>query len=291
MGIAGAGNSGTVLAVLLAPPLAQAYGWHAVYGMTAIAMLVPLSVMAVFAKEPPDAEHQSFKEHIQCLWQAERLGLQPRLRHHLRGFHRALDLPADLLQPAVRGDPDPRPARLTMLAALMGSGIRIVGGYFADRIGGIPDPLGRAAGGGGLPAAPHNDAVAGPDDAAIHGVFRGAGGRPTAPCSSSCRLRWPNNTAVAGSMIVDDREIGALGGAIIPNAMGLSKQYTGSFATGFAFFAVLAAVVLVGLTDVAAPLDRGLDRTARPGAGPARGRRCGGPLRDRERAGVRLGRR
>ncbi len=57
MGIAGAGNSGTVLAVLFAPPLATAYGWKAVYGMAGLVMLIPLSVMIFFAKEPPDREH------------------------------------------------------------------------------------------------------------------------------------------------------------------------------------------------------------------------------------------
>jgi len=54
-------------------------------------------------------------------------------------------------------------------------------------------------------------------------------------------LRWPNNTAVAGSMI---GEIGALGGAILPNVMGLSKQYAGGFAPGFVIYAVFAAGVL-----------------------------------------------
>ena len=54
-------------------------------------------------------------------------------------------------------------------------------------------------------------------------------------------LRWPTNTAVAGSMI---GEIGALGGAILPNVMGLSKQYTGSFSLGFVGYAVFTAVVL-----------------------------------------------
>jgi NNP family nitrate/nitrite transporter-like MFS transporter len=57
-------------------------------------------------------------------------------------------------------------------------------------------------------------------------------------------LRWPANTAVASSMI---GEIGALGGAILPNAMGLSKQYTGGFATGFLFYAAFSALVLAGL--------------------------------------------
>src|SRR5215210_4653463 len=56
MGIAGAGNSGTVLAVLFAPPLANAYGWQAVYGIAAVCMLLPIGVMIALAKEPPDVE-------------------------------------------------------------------------------------------------------------------------------------------------------------------------------------------------------------------------------------------
>ena len=42
MGIAGAGNSGTVLAVLFAPPLAMRFGWQAVYGLAACTMLLPM---------------------------------------------------------------------------------------------------------------------------------------------------------------------------------------------------------------------------------------------------------
>ena len=55
MGIAGAGNSGTVLAVLFAPPLAQAYGWQTVYGLAAFTMLLPMAVMWFAAKEHPTA--------------------------------------------------------------------------------------------------------------------------------------------------------------------------------------------------------------------------------------------
>ena len=43
MGIAGAGNSGTVLAVLFAPPLAMKFGWTAVYGIAACTMLFCLA--------------------------------------------------------------------------------------------------------------------------------------------------------------------------------------------------------------------------------------------------------
>src|SRR6185436_15958954 len=54
-------------------------------------------------------------------------------------------------------------------------------------------------------------------------------------------LRWPAATAVAGSMI---GEIGALGGGLVPNAMGLSKQYLGAYTWGFVLFAALALVML-----------------------------------------------
>jgi NNP family nitrate/nitrite transporter-like MFS transporter len=60
-------------------------------------------------------------------------------------------------------------------------------------------------------------------------------------------LRWPLTTAVAGSMI---GEIGALGGGFIPNAMGLSKQYTGTFGWGFIAFALFALFVF-GILRVA----------------------------------------
>ena len=54
-------------------------------------------------------------------------------------------------------------------------------------------------------------------------------------------LRWPLTTAVAGGMI---GEIGALGGSILPNLLGYSKQHTGSFKGGFIVYAALAFCVL-----------------------------------------------
>jgi NNP family nitrate/nitrite transporter-like MFS transporter len=42
-------------------------------------------------------------------------------------------------------------------------------------------------------------------------------------------------------------EVGALGGAILPNAMGISRESFGTFAWGFLFYAVFSAVVLGSL--------------------------------------------
>jgi NNP family nitrate/nitrite transporter-like MFS transporter len=53
MGIAGAGNSGTVMATIAAPLLAQRVGWHGVFGLLTIPVLVTLVLFIVLVKEPP----------------------------------------------------------------------------------------------------------------------------------------------------------------------------------------------------------------------------------------------
>jgi len=54
MGIAGAGNSGTVLAALFAPRLAEAFGWHSVFGLAILPVLVTHGLYALLAKESPN---------------------------------------------------------------------------------------------------------------------------------------------------------------------------------------------------------------------------------------------
>lgn len=51
MGIAGAGNSGSVIATLFAPDLARSFGWHAVFGFALIPMSLVFVFFYFFAKE------------------------------------------------------------------------------------------------------------------------------------------------------------------------------------------------------------------------------------------------
>ncbi len=53
LGIAGAGNSGTVLATLFAPLLAKHYGWHAALGMLMAPVALVLLAFVTLSKEPP----------------------------------------------------------------------------------------------------------------------------------------------------------------------------------------------------------------------------------------------
>jgi NNP family nitrate/nitrite transporter-like MFS transporter len=45
-------------------------------------------------------------------------------------------------------------------------------------------------------------------------------------------------------------EIGALGGGILPNLLGQSKQHTGSYSMGFTIYAAFAVVILIMLRVV-----------------------------------------
>ena len=243
MGIAGAGNSGTVLAVLFAPPLATAYGWQTVYGLAALFMLLPIGVMIVLAKEPPDIEHQSLREHVACLFEKDGWAFSLIYVITFGGFiGLASFLPTYFYDQF--GVTKVQAGQLTMLSALMGSAVRVVGGYMSDRIGGINTLTGVL---GIVALTLVLCGMAGSSLTTTTLLFMvcfAALGAGNGALFQLVPLRWPLATAVAGSMI---GEIGALGGGFLPNAMGLSKQHSGSYFWGFLAFAVLAVGMLVML--------------------------------------------
>lgn len=239
MGIAGAGNSGTALAALFAPRLAMHFGWQKVYGFAALMMLLPLTVMILFAKEPPDIEHQTLRQHLSCLWEKDGwsfnliyiitfggfLGLSTFLPSFFYSQFHVTKVQA---------------GSLTVLATLTGSLTRVLGGWFADRIGGITTLsvvfLVVIAGLLGLTSTPSLTATT-----LLFMLCFAALGAGNGATFQLVPLRWPLTTAVAGGMI---GEIGALGGSILPNLLGQSKQHTGSFAAGFIGYAIFALCVL-----------------------------------------------
>ncbi|HZU09180.1 MAG TPA: MFS transporter [Pseudacidobacterium sp.] len=246
MGIAGAGNSGTAVAALLAPRLAQHFGWHNVYGFAALFMLLPLLVMIFMAKEPPDIEHQSLKEHLSCLWERDGwafnfiyiitfggfLGLATFLpSFYFKQFH------VSKVQAGT----------LTVFATLTGSGTRVLGGWLADRFGGINTLtivfLVAIAGLFGLTTSPSLAITT-----LLFMLCFAALGAGNGATFQLVPLRWPITTAVAGGMI---GEIGALGGSILPNLLGQAKQRTGSYSPGFLIYIGIACLVLIMMRLIA----------------------------------------
>ncbi len=241
MGLVGAGNVGTALSALLAPVLAQAYGWQTVYGIAALGLIVPILVMIVLAREPDDVDkHARFRDHIACLFEKDGWGFSIIYAITFGGFIGLITfLPSYYYDQF--GVTKVQAGQLTMLVAFMGAALRIFGGWISDHWGGI------------------NTLTAVLVIVALTLVLCGfAGGSLVATtlllmtCFAALGagngalfqlvpLRWPTTTAVASSMI---GEIGALGGALVPNAMGLSKQYLGTYMWGFMLFAVLTLLAL-----------------------------------------------
>ncbi len=245
MGIAGAGNSGTALASLFAPRLATHFGWQHVYGFAAGCMMLPLLVMIFFAKEPPDTEHMTLKEHLACLMEKDGWYFNLVYIITFGGFiGLATFLPTFYVSQFHMSKI--QAGTYTVFATLTGSATRVVGGYFADKIGGITTLsvvfLIAIAGLFGLMAAPSLVVTT-----AMFMLCFAALGAGNGATFQMVPLRWPLTTAVAGGMI---GEIGALGGSILPLALSQSKQHTGSYSLGFTGYAIFALVVLFVLRIV-----------------------------------------
>ena len=241
MGLVGAGNVGTAVSALLAPPLAHAFGWQAVYGFAAIGILIPMVVMIVFAKEPDDIDtHASFKDHVACLFEKDGWAFSLIYAVTFGGFiGLASFLPSYFFDQFHVSKVEA--GQLTMLAAFMGAAVRIFGGWLSDHWGGV-NTLTAV-----LVIVAITLVLCGLSTASLPMtvilliVCFAALGAGNGATFQLVPLRWPTTTAVAGSMI---GEIGALGGGFITNALGLSKQFTGSYASGFYAFAACTVLVL-----------------------------------------------
>ena len=242
MGLVGAGNVGTAVSALLAPPLAQAFGWQTVYGIAAIGVLVPILVMIIFAQEPPDLDkHASFKEHVACLFEKDGWAFSLIYAVTFGGFIGLVTfLPSYFYDQF--GVSKVQAGQLTMLAAFMGAALRVFGGWISDHWGGVNtlttvlivvtvSLIGCGLAENSLPTT-----------MLLFLVCFAALGAGNGALFQLVPLRWPMSTAVAGSMI---GEIGALGGGLVPNAMGMSKQYSGSYLYGFIFFALCSVAMLL----------------------------------------------
>ncbi|MBK9345115.1 MAG: NarK/NasA family nitrate transporter [Burkholderiales bacterium] len=237
MGLVGAGNVGTSISALLAPQLAMAYGWKTVYGIAALGLIVPVLVMIVFAQEPDDVDnHAKFKDHIACLFEKDGWAFSIIYAVTFGGFIGLITfLPSYYYDQF--GVSKVQAGQLTMLAAFMGAATRIFGGWISDHWGGINTltaVLGIISVTLVLCGLAGDSLVA---TTLLLLVCFAALGAGNGALFQLVPLRWPMSTAVAGSMI---GEIGALGGGLVPNVMGLSKQYAGTYLWGFVLFALLA---------------------------------------------------
>lgn len=236
MGITAAGNSGTVMANLLAPRLANAMGWHNVLAVAMIPLAVVLVAFVLLARESPSRNTGKPVHHYLAalkqrdLWSFCALygvtfggyvGLSSFLPIFLRDEHGVSKISAGYL---------------TALCAFCGSAIRPLGGYLADRIGGTRMLsvllIGIGATYFALAQLPPLGVTIGILMAGMVCLGMGNGA-----VFQLVPQRFPLEIGIATGVV---GAIGGLGGFLLPILLGNSKGATDSFGLGFAMLGVLS---------------------------------------------------
>ncbi len=247
LGIAGAGNSGTVLAALFAPSLAVAFGWNSVIGLAAIPLAIVFVFYMLVAKDSPDCPPaKSLREYLKVLRDKDAWWFMFFYSVTFGGF---VGLASSLtiyfntqygLSPVVAG-------YFTAACVFMGSMMRPLGGWLADRIGGIKSLSVMYVIAAsflvlvsfGLPAAWM---------ALIAFMFAmWALGMGNGAVFQLVPQRFRKEIGVMTGMV---GMAGGIGGFYLASSLGYSKQITGSYQLGFLIFAALAMLALGGLTTV-----------------------------------------
>jgi len=246
MGLAGMGNSGTVLAALFAPTLAKMFGWNAVLGLACIPLTLVFIVYQLMAKDAPNAPApKSLVEYMRPLKSGDAWTLMGFYAVTFGGFvGLAASLPIYFtdrfgLTPVMAG-------YCTAGCVFAGSLVRPLGGALADRIGGVKTLtavfLAAALVLVGVSAAPTVTSAMTLFVLAMLALGTGNG--------AVFQLVPQRFSAEIGVMTGLVGMAGGIGGFYLASSLGVAKQLTGSFAPGFLIFAALALLACVVLTAV-----------------------------------------
>lgn len=246
MGLAGMGNSGTVLAALFAPGLAVMFGWNAVLGLACIPLTIVFFIYLLMAKDAPNAPApKKLAHYFEPLKTADAWWLMAFYSVTFGGFvGLAASLPIYFtdqfhLTPVMAG-------YCTAACVFAGSLVRPMGGALADRIGGVKALMMvfvvAALALAGVPQADTLPAALGLFVIAMLALGTGNG--------AVFQLVPQRFSAEIGVMTGLVGMAGGIGGFYLASSLGFAKQWSGSFAPGFYIFAGLAVVALIGLLFV-----------------------------------------
>lgn len=269
MGIAGAGNMGTVLDALIIPSLAEKYGWQSAIGTLLIPLVPTLIAFLALSREAPGARRPVKWETYRAIFAdkdswwfmgfyfitfggfvglANSLPLYFTIQYHVSGVTAGL---------------------MNAIVVMFGSCFRPVGGLVADKIGGIRTLmilfgvvcLAYAAA-AFLPAGPAPEqagtaVVAGWSMATMPAIAWGSVvlfsigvlglGMGNGAVFQLIPQRFKGEIGVMTGLVGC---MGGVGGYFLAKTLGNSKEMTGGFTAGFLFFSVLVLLGLVSLAGV-----------------------------------------
>ncbi len=241
MGIAGAGNSGTLFATLFGPRLATAYGWHAVFGFALIPLVLVFIAYLFMAKDAPSQPApKPLKEYFGlfklrdtwyfCLLYSVTFGGFVGLTSFLSIFF----VDEYQVSRVTAGD-------FVTLCVAAGSFLRPVGGYLADKFGGIRVLtflfIGLALMMFGVSQLPDFTVV-------MVLLFIGMGclGMGNGAVFQLVPQRFQKEIGMITGIV---GAAGGVGGFFVPNLLGTLKQLTGTYAMGFLAYSCVGIVALL----------------------------------------------
>nr|WP_052487845.1 nitrate/nitrite transporter [Paenibacillus sp. VKM B-2647] len=242
LGIAGAGNSGTIFSTLFANRLAQHYGdWHVVFSLALIPLAIVFLIFLFMAKDSPNQPApKTFADYgrvlsqkdtwLFCLFYMVTFGGFSGMAGYLTIFFNT-----QYKLGAVTA------ADFATICIIAGSFFRPVGGWLSDKLGGIRmlmvlyAVIGlMLAGVSTLPALGLTTALL-----FVGMMCMGAG---NGAVFQLVPQRFPQEVGIITGIV---GAAGGLGGYILPKILGNLKQSTGSFTPGFLILSAIALCCVV----------------------------------------------
>lgn len=244
MGIAGAGNSGTLFATLFGPRLAEQIGWHNVLGVALIPLAIVFIIFVLIAKDAPSQPApKPLKEYFNVFKQRDALYFCLLYSVTFGGF---VGLSSFLsiffvdqydLSRVRAGD-------FVTLCVAAGSFFRPVGGYIADKIGGVRLLtflfIGVALTMLGVSQLPSIAFVT-----LLLFVGMMCLGMGNGAVFQLVPQRFQEEIGMVTGIV---GAAGGVGGFFIPNILGTLREITGTYATGFLVYAGIGVLALLVLT-------------------------------------------
>ncbi len=238
MGIAGAGNSGTALATFFGPRLALVWGWHAVFGLALIPLLATLAFFLIFARDSPQQPApRPLRTYADVLKLADTWWFCLLYSITFGGFVGLASF-LNVFFLSQYGLSRVQAGNFATFCVIAGSALRPLGGYLADRFGGVRLLTGLYLIAGttllGLATLPPMFA-----GRALLFATMAALGMGNGAVFQLVPQRFPKEIGVTTGLV---GAAGGFGGFLLPTVLGSMKQATGSFSGGFLAFALVGGI-------------------------------------------------
>jgi NNP family nitrate/nitrite transporter-like MFS transporter len=235
MGIVGAGNSGSLMATLFAPRLAERIGWANTIGLALLPVVGVTLLFALMAKDSPSrTAPSSWRDYAAVLREPDTLWFSLLYSLTFGGFVGFTSFLTTFFHEQYQvsrvsaGD-------FTTIVVVSGSLMRPLGGWLSDRLGGYRLLLVLLTGAAGCLAAV---ATLPPLAMVVPLLFATVGllGMGNGAVFQLVPQRFANNMGIVTGIV---GAAGGLGGFFLPSMLGAAKGATGTYAAGLMMLSVL----------------------------------------------------